>query len=226
MKRFLFLSALLTTASFAQDKNVYVVRGHFGALANMYKTWHFVPDQDASFPSQVMEPLKARFDPGIGGEFSFGYMYRSDLLISYLYGSYQAKDPAADEELSHSMNLALGQYYFSQGNLRPFAQAGAGMTHMEMKYVDLRSVETRDINRWYPVIALGGGLEYSLSEETVFNLQMTGHFLFGSKSFKLGGDSGFRSAWLGSAAGLSKYRLHENLNFFTVSAGIVFKIGF
>lgn len=218
----LFL-VVCATFAFSQDKHVYVIRGQLGSMVNAYRTWNFLP-HSSTRPLELLTPVRAKFRPGVGGEFSFGYMLRPHLLVSYQYGGYTSEDREAGGNLSQSVSLAVGQIYFSQSNLRPYGHAGVGMTHMEMTYLAPLSVRRSSIDRWYPVLAVGGGAEYSISEEAVVNLQVTAHILFGDKTFRMN-DASFRSAWTG-ASSFSHYRLSESLNFLAISGGLVFKIGF
>lgn len=222
------LSILLALISFSVSaQTVYVVRGHFSGLVNAYSKWTFVSEELIQAPFSALNVIETRYGSGIGGEFALGYMHGPNLQLSLAYAGYEADDKTNGGRLKHSMATVNGAYYLTESSVRPFGQVGIGLTHLRMSYLLPSSVSMENASRWMPIVTLGGGADVFLTEETIFNIQLAAHLPLASRRFRLNQGSNFRAAWLGSAQdNVGTYRLQENLVFFTLSGGVVFRIGF
>lgn len=211
-------------ATFAQT--VYVVRGQFSGFANAYSKWTFVSEVPLPPPFSAANVIETRYKSGIGGEIAIGYMHRPNLQFSIAYAGYEADDRSNGGKLNHAMVTVNGAYYLTESSVRPFGQAGLGITHLRMSYLGSGTVNMESADRWMPVVTFGGGADVYLTEETIFNVQLSAHIPLADRRFDLrNGPTGFRSAWTGQED-VRKFRLQENLIFLTLSGGVVFRIGF
>jgi hypothetical protein len=219
----LFVLSHVTTSA----QTIYVVRGQFSGFANAYSKWTFVSEELIQPPFSALNVIETRYGSGIGGEFALGYMHGTNLQLSLAYAGYEADDKTHGGRLKHSMVTVNGAYYLTESSLRPFGQVGIGLTHLRMSYLLPSSVSMENADRWMPIVTLGGGADVFLTEETIFNIQLAAHVPLASRRFQLSKGSNFRAAWLGSAQNnFGTYRLQESLVFFTLSGGVVFRIGF
>lgn len=218
----LFVLSHVTTSA----QTIYVVRGQFGGLVNAYSKWTFVSEEPIPPPFSEQNIIETRYGSGIGGEFAIGYMHRPNLQFTLAYAGYEADDKTHGGRLKYSTVTVNGAYYLTESSVRPFGQAGIGITHLRMSYLASGTVNMESADRWMPVVTLGGGADVFLTEETIFNIQLSAHIPFTSRRFQLeNGPTSLRSSRTGQTE-IRNYRLQENLVFFTLSGGVVFRIGF